>query len=158
MKKNLLVIAGLAVLSTSAFASKARMEALHQGAPGTSSFYLTDTRSIFLNPAELNTMKNYITTEWGASGAADNDTAPRAEGGFFREMGAFSYGLYLGNDTSRISHGAGFLGQSNALDLFLAGDMGVKWGARVHYAHGNDEGTTVATDDRKHTAFGLGLT
>lgn len=157
MKKTL-VIASLAVLSTSAFASKARMEALGQG---TVSRYMMDTRSVFLNPAMVNEQKNYIITEWGTSdlstvAAADRDTAkaPRAEGGFFREMGTFTYGLYLGNDDSRMSHGTGFMTQSNGLDLFLGGDMGVKWGARVHYANAKDEQATIA---RKHNAFGLGL-
>lgn len=69
-------------------------------------------------------------------------------------MGTFTYGLYLGNDDSRMAHGTGFMTQSNGLDLFLGGDMGVKWGARVHYANAKDETTAVA---RKHNAFGLGL-
>ena len=152
MKKNVLVIAGLAVLSTSAFASKARMEALGQSNSG--SRYISDSRSVFLNPAELNGMKNYIVTEWGASAATDSATAPRAEGGFFRDAGAFAYGLYLGNDSSRIDHTSTYLTQTNAMDLFLAGDMGVKWGARVHYANAKDETTTTT---KKHSALGLGL-
>jgi len=53
MKKTL-VIASLAVLSTSAFASKARMEALGQGQV---SRYIMDTRSVFLNPAMVNEQK-----------------------------------------------------------------------------------------------------
>jgi len=55
MKKSVLVVAGLAVLSTSAFASKARMEALGQGSA--SSLYLSDSRSVFLNAASLNDTK-----------------------------------------------------------------------------------------------------
>lgn len=157
MKKTL-VIASLAVLSTSAFASKARMEALGQGQV---SRYILDTRSVFLNPAMVNEQKNYIITEWGTSVAAGTDTAgaPRAEGGFFREMGTFTYGLYLGNDSSRMDHGTGatYLRQSNALDLFLGGDMGVKWGARLHYANGKNEQGATAAANKKHNAFGLGL-
>ncbi len=151
MKRNVLVIAGLAVLSTSAFASKARMEALGQGSY---SYYLNDSRSVFLNPASLNDMKNYITTEWGASQQADSATSPRAEGGFFREMGSFAYGLYLGNNgPARTSTGGTFLNHQNAIDLMLAGDMGLKWGARVHYANSKNEGTF----DTKNSALGLGL-
>jgi hypothetical protein len=153
MKKNVLVIAGLAVLSTSAFASKARMEALGQGS-ATGSYYIADSRSIFSNPADLNGMKNYIVTEWGTSAVTDAATTPRAEGGFFRDAGAFAYGLYLGSDTSRVSHTGTYLDQSNAMDLFLAGDMGIKWGARVHYAGSKDETTATA---KKHSALGLGL-
>ncbi len=142
MKKNVLVIAGLAVLSTNAFASKARMEALGQG---NASFYIQDSRSIFINPAMVNETKNYVVTEWGTSVTAGTDTnqAPRAEGGFFREMGTFSYGLYLGNNSSAQDHsgaGATYLRQSNAMDLFIGGDMGMKWGAKVHYAGGKDDG------------------
>ncbi len=153
MKKNVLVIAGLAVLSTSAHATKARMEALGQG---TESFYLSDSRSVFLNPASLNDTKNYIVTEWGASTQADTSEAPRAEGGFFREMGSFAYGLYLGNNgKSRVSTGGTFADHQNAVDLVLAGDMGVKWGARVHYANSKDEQAT--TFEKKNSALGVAL-
>ena len=161
MKKNVLVIAGLAVLSTSAFASKARMEALGQDSK-IGSYYIADSRTIFANPSDLNGMKNYIVTEWGTGASADTSTTPRAEGGFFRDAGAFAYGLYLGNNGSRMDHnnGAGLNGymeQSNALDLFLAGDMGVKWGARVHYAASKDETGATAAANTKHSALGLGL-
>jgi len=158
MKKTL-VIAGLAVLSTSAFASKARMEALGQGSY---SYYLNDSRSVFLNPASLNDMKNYVVTEWGtglnAVGTAQADSAitPRAEGGFFRENGSFAYGLYLGNngDTRTIGSATQFTQHQNAMDLMLAGDMGMKWGARLHYANSKNEG---ATFDSKNSALALGL-
>ena len=162
MRKNVLLVAGLCVLSTSAFASKARMIALGQG---TESRVIGDARSIFINPAEVNNYKNYIVTEWGTSAnTTDTDAAPRAEGGFFREMGTFAYGLYLGNNDSRIATvGAtnrAFDAKTNALDLFFSGDMGLKWGARVHYASSNDEaatgpGTSVLT--QKTSALGLSL-
>lgn len=160
MKKNVLVIAGLAVLSTSAHATKARMESLGQDSVRGSE-YISDSRNIFRNPAVLNTTKNYIVTEWGtATGADDAAATPRAEGGFFREMGSFNYGLYLGNnglDNDRNDAGVptAFLRQDNALDLFLSGDMGVQWGAKLHYANAKDEVTGTMT--RKNSAFGLGL-
>ncbi|MGZ3787657.1 MAG: hypothetical protein ACXVLQ_04000 [Bacteriovorax sp.] len=158
MKKNVLVIAGLAVLSTSAFASKARMEALGQGSTRGSE-YISDSRNVFRNPAVLNQTKNYLITEWGTAAAAgDAVDAPRAEGGFFREMGSFNYGLYLGNnDAAQGRTGAvgQFLNQDNGLDLFLSGDMGVQWGARVHYAHSIDE--TTSAFEKKNTGLGLGL-
>lgn len=157
MKRNVLVIAGLAVLSTNAFASKARVQALGQDA-NRGSEYIADSRNVFRNPAALNETKNYLVTEWGTAVNTDANNAPRAEGGFFREMGAFNYGLYLGNDGSmnstRVTNG--FLAQDNALDLFIAGDMGVKWGARLHYAGGKDEATT-ANVNKKNTAYGIGL-
>lgn len=158
--KKVLLITGLAVLSTSAFASKARMEALGQG---TESYYAADSRSVFVNPAALNDMKNYIVTEWGlgasatGTAVADAQAAPRAEGGFFREQGTFAYGLYLGNNSeARTAVGSDtFLNQQNAVDFFLAGDMGMKWGAKLHYASAKVEDSTTVT--RKNSAFGLGL-
>ena len=162
MRKNVLLVAGLCVLSTNAFASKARMIALGQG---NESRVIGDTRSVFINPAEVNNYKNYIVTEWGTStNTTDTDAAPRAEGGFFRETGSFSYGLYLGNNDSRIAveddAANAFDQKTNSLDLFFGGDMGVKWGARVHHASSKDEsatGTGSATLTQKTSAFGLGL-
>lgn len=155
MKRNVLVIAGLAVLSTNAFASKARVEALNQDSVRGSE-YISDSRNIFRNPAMLNTMSNYVITEWGSSvtTADDSSAAPRAEGGFFREAGAFNYGLYLGNDGTLNGRNAAFLRQDNALDLFFSGDMGLQWGAKVHYAAQKDE---TGTFTKKNNAFGLGL-
>lgn len=168
MRKNALVIAGLALLSTNAFASKARVQAMGQDATRGSE-YIADSRNVFRNPAALNETKNYLVTEWGSALNADAGDAPRAEGGFFREMGAFNYGLYLGNDgvnstsvngtaVNRSQAAGAFLAHDNALDLFIAGDMGVKWGARLHYAGSKDEATqTAPAFEKKHSAFGLGL-
>jgi len=158
MKRNVLLIAGLAVLSTSAFASKARVEAL-----GTNSnLYIKDTRNVFRNAAAINSNKNYIVTEWGQAQKDDTSTDPRAEGGFFKEVGSLAYGLYLGDagkrNTSRADQATatGFLAQDNALDLFIGGDAGLQWGAKVHYANTKSEPGTAAAV-RKNTAFGLGL-
>mgnify|MGYP003962117203 CR=1 FL=1 len=179
MKKKIIVAAGLAVLSTSAFATKARMEALGQDA-NTGSFFMGDSRSVFSNASDVNSMNNYIVTEWGSPLDTDDAQAtPHAEGGFFREMGDFAYGVYFGNEyngqnAERAALAAGsavgnttapgtaydsFLFHDNALDLFFAGDMGAEWGVRVHYAHSTDErGDNAGTAfDRTHSAFGLGL-
>jgi len=166
MKRNVLVIAGLAVLSTNAFASKARVEALNQDSVRGSE-YISDSRNIFRNPAHLNTMSNYIITEWGTASTFDTQAAPRAEGGFFRETGAFNYGIYLGNNGSVLNPNLtnvtapsafttpSFLRQDNAIDLFFAGDMGLQWGAKVHYAGSDDE--SVAGNKRENDALGIGL-
>ena len=66
MKKHLVVAAGLAVLSTGAFASKARMAALSQDA-SYGSFYLEDNRNAFRSSNSVNSMSNYMITEWGKS-------------------------------------------------------------------------------------------
>lgn len=147
MKKQVIIATGLAVLSTSAWATKARMDAFGQDSER-GSFYIQDTRNIFRNAAHVNTFKNYVVTEWGTAnaGTADSVGAPAAEGGFFREMGAFSYGVYLGNNNDAeegVRGGAGYTGagtvttgvagladQDNAIDLFFGGDMGVQWGGQ----------------------------
>lgn len=156
MRKNVLLVAGLCVLSTSAFASKARVEALGQnGYKG--SYYINDSRNIFRNAALVNQHKNYVSAEWGSAQTVDSATTPRPEGGFFREAGSFAYGLYLGNDNSSVvqgSKGGSYLNQDNALDLFFAGDMGVQWGARLHYANSKDE---TGGFEKKNSAMGLGL-
>jgi hypothetical protein len=162
MKKHLMVAAGLAVLSTSAFATKARLQALGQ-LDGRASFYLDDTRSVFLNPAKLNTMNNYVVTEWGESdNAADTEANSHAEGGFFRKGGSLAYGLYLGNEQNlmnaeRTTANANFRSADNNIDLFFAGDMGVQWGARVQYASSKDEPTGGIKKENDVLGLGLGV-
>ncbi len=177
MKKHLVLTVGLAVLSTSAFATKARMEALGENA-NRGSFFIQDNRNIFRNAAQVNSMKNYVVTEWGtaAVATADSAAAPKAEGGFFREAGAFSYGLYLGSNindntlqrnnttppgyiftptSSTVTTAATtgktlFLDPGNKLDFFLAGDAGaVEWGARLGYAYNNDKDGITGTNGTK---------
>ncbi|RPJ78882.1 MAG: hypothetical protein EHM20_02805 [Alphaproteobacteria bacterium] len=157
MKKTL-VIVGLAVLSTSAHATKARIEALGTNA----NLYMKDSRNVFRNAATINSNKNYIVTEWGQAVKSDVVGTPRAEGGFFREMGSFAYGLYLGDEGSKnatredAAVTPGYLAQDNALDLFIGGDAGLQWGAQLHYANSSSE-TAVAEAKRTNSAFGLGL-
>jgi len=172
MKKQIIVATGLAVLSTSAWATKSRMEALGQDSER-GSLYIQDSRNLFRNAAHVNTFKNYVVTEWGTAtaGTADSATAPTAEGGFFREMGAFSYGVYLGNKNDSeeaVRNGAGYGGSAiatgaagfqdydNPIDLFFGGDMGIQWGARISYAKGEVDTGTAATKT-EHSAMGLGL-
>lgn len=152
MKKSALVIAGLALLSTNAFASKARLEAL-SGYNGAAGLYVSDKANVFRNAATINTHKNFVVTEWGANVDADSQSAPRAEGGFFKDAGSLAYGLYLGNDGVN-DRPAAYLDQDNALDLFLGGDAGMQWGARLHYASGKDDTGAVK---KKNSAYGVGL-
>jgi len=162
MKKHVLIATGLAVLSTSAFATKARMTSLGQNATYGSQ-YLQDTRNVFRNASEVNAMKNYIVTDWKTA-------TGEAEGGFFREAGSFSYGVYMGSEinafnTERTNANntlgettltSDFQAHDNALDVFVAGDAGVEWGARVHYANGKNE-QAIAGVTQKHSALGVGL-
>lgn len=154
MKKNVLVIAGLALVSTSAFASKARIESFGNNA----NLYIKDQRNIFRNAATVNSNTNMIVTEWGTSKSKDPTGNPRAEGGFFRQAGSLNYGLYLGNnatdDRAVVGSTAGYLVQDNALDLFVGGDAGLQWGARLHYANSKNELTTG--QELKNNAMGVG--
>jgi len=107
MKKHLALVAAVAVLSSSAYATKARLGALGQGRDG--SYYISDTRNVFYNPSAIVDMNKYVVAELGeannggaqggnvrASTTVDRWTAPNAEGGFFGSMGRVAYGVYLG--------------------------------------------------------------
>lgn len=162
MKKHVIIATGAALLSTSAFATKARMAALGQN-EDRGSQYVQDSRNIFRNAAHVNNMNNYVVTEWGSG--AD------AEGGFFRSTGNLSYGLYLGSqrDTGLRTFDAtgatldidspDAYQPGNQLDFFLAGDAGFQWGLRLNYQGGKDENpdSTVQNAEEKRNAFGLGL-
>jgi hypothetical protein len=161
MKKSLIAIAGLAVLSTSAYASKARLQALGQESDG--SFYIDDQRNTFYNPAHYNMYNNFVITEWGNDGSELTGTpgsATRAEGGFARQAGNFVYGVYVGDDkqglrntNAQAVNGAGnlgtatdeFLTDNNRVTLSFAGNAGIKWGASLWYSKQseqlNDAGT-----------------
>ena len=190
MKKHVM-IATLAVLSTSAFASKARMEALGQNSD-TGSHYIQDTRNVFKNPAAVNHMNNYVTFEWGETSNSPSfkddsgtdlevdtyTTDKRPEGGFFRKGGAFAYGVYLNSNVrsqneTMIENNSTFLTEDNRVDLFIAGEAGVKWGVRAHFSSNKDEReevtlssttdnstrSTTYTDvkERTHKTMGLAL-
>jgi hypothetical protein len=150
MKRQLAIALGLAVVSTSAFASKARLEAL--GESGNGSMYLEDNRNVFLNPAHLNHHKDWITLEFGETTAdEDNETTPRAEGGVFKASGNMAYGVYFGEEADtandlRSEAGTNIPEESNNLTLFVAGDAGLQWGASLLI--GSDS-QTDATDGTK---------
>ncbi len=146
-------------------ASKARLSALGQDAER-GSYYVEDSRSIFLNPAYLNAPKDFLMVEWGERNSSDSsDSNPRAEGGIFREYGTFSYGPYFGSqlrgendlrrDTSVIPTDSAFLPKDRTIDLFLAGDAGFQWGTRFHFGQRSDERTFNV--ERSNDALGLGL-
>lgn len=153
MKKQLAVVLGLSVLATPAFASKARLQALGEDTNG--SFYINDNRNVFLNASEVNNHKDLVSLEFGASteqaqtGSQDTTTAPNAEGGIFRAHNNMVYGAQFGRNLS-FNEGVDELGNTanaadNALDVFVGGDAGIKWGAQLTYAASeNDAG---AVDD-----------
>ena len=137
MKKQVAIAMGLAVLSTSAFASKARLEALGQDADG--SQFVDDARNVLLNPAHLNYHKDFVTMEFGDTSNPDDAAAsPKAEGGMFKASGNMVYGIYFGNENDNDDRDtamgtANVVNDTNNTDFFIAGDAGVQWGARLSY-------------------------
>jgi hypothetical protein len=124
MKKHIVVAAGLAVLSTGAFATVARMTALNQDA-NQGSYYIDDERNVFRSAGDFS--GNYVYFEHGSNGAT-GDT----HGGIFREGGSMSYGLYIGSDINNNLAGVGTV-QPARFDLFLKGNSGMNWGVRLGY-------------------------
>ena len=164
MKKTLVVAAGLAVLSTSAFATKSRMTALNQDS-GLGSFYIDDERNAFRTAGSFS--GNYVYVEHGAS--ATNGVGGTAEGGFFREGSTYNYGLYLNSsEHGQLASAAGTAG-ANAIaidparvDLFLTSNSGMNWGVRLGYesvtvdAQTTTSGAVIATD-QDGSAFDISL-
>ena len=169
--KKMTIVAALAALSTSAFASKARMEALGQD-DDRGSYFMMDSRNVFRNPSAVLQMDGHIVTEWGSSD--NHSSAPGAEGGFFDEAGAFYYGVYLGRGKGILgidgnSDGdftdAGdslFLSKNNRIDFFLAGEAGVQWGAQFYRRAAEQDVEAVLLDaqpaaksKQDHNAMGM---
>ena len=71
MKKQIALAMGLAVISGSALASKARLQALGEDTNG--SWFIQDNRNIFLNASHVNLNKDMVTMEWGAADSADGE-------------------------------------------------------------------------------------
>jgi hypothetical protein len=144
MKKTLVVAAGLAVLSTSAFASKARMSALNQDA-GQGSYYMDDERNVFRTAGSFS--GNYVYLEHGTNGAAGD-----AEGGFFREGSSLNYGIYLNSSEHGQLGTSSTTAQPGRLDVFLQGNSGMNWGVRLGY-----ETITVDAANEDGSAFDLSV-
>ena len=146
MKNYLTLFLAVAVVSSPAYASRARLEALGEGKNG--SYYIDDSRNMFLNPASIVKYKKKMMLELGSGDVAttfvDNAAASRAQGGFTNTFGDFTYALYL-NNTSDTALGLmvlnGFTAAlpSNALEFQLAGEGTANWGLGVTTA-GNRQG------------------
>lgn len=161
MKKQLTVALGLAVLATPALASKARLQALGESTNG--SFFIQDNRNIFLNAAEVNKHGDLVTFEFGSSQTTDSDTAPNAEGGILFNHNNLVYGVHLGRVTTFDSTTEDFGGSAgvesiyrptNAIDLFIGGDAGFKWGANLTYAKSQDDTFTPDAATAANTVEG----
>ncbi len=164
MKKLLVTILGVAIIATPAFASKARMQALGEDIYG--STYIEDNRNIFLNVANINNYKNFVTYEWGnTANTSDTTAAPRADGGVFVAKNNMVYGVYLGDETndSHIMRQAGGLTAANSkeennIGLFVGGEAGLKWGASFVYSSSeNDEEVGAAQSEQEAMRARLGV-
>ena len=150
MKKQIALAMGLAVISGSAFASKARLQALGESTDG--SQYISDNRNIFLNAAHVNYHKDMVTFEAGDQSNDDDTSTPNAEGGFLRASNNMVYGVHFGSDLGRedldttirnnLNSGDGDM---NVWDFFIGGDAGVQWGANVSY--GQYQNKQLANDE-----------
>lgn len=87
MKKVLLVTA-MTLAAGQAYASKARVQALQYAA------FLKDSQTVFINPAHVNSLGNYMTFEFGGS---SNSAAPKSEGGIYMDEFGGKAGVYVGH-------------------------------------------------------------
>ena len=174
MKKIMMIGSALLVLSSSAFATEARLLALGmKETDNDGMYYIQDSRNIFLNPAYVNNYSDILVTEYGSAGLAvggkatiNKSSSPKAQGGVFKKYGSMVYGAYLGNESNtssllRVAASAtttpnNFLLQTtdNQLDVFVGGESSVKWGANVLYASGKDE-VLGSKDSALATRFGV---
>jgi len=173
MKKQIVLATAAVLVSGSVFATKARMQALGQDIDG--SWFVKDSRNAFYNPASINGMKDYVIFETGANNGAGTEPSPNAEGGFFKSHGDLTYGVYLGRNSTDVTAYTGFTGlvddaaalttdsvnatgtqaAGDKLELFVGGDMGMEWGARLSYSNAKDE--TPANSEKKRSNLGLAL-
>jgi len=142
-----LVIASVILMSFSsvAHATKARLDSL-QGA-----IFLKDTQTVFLNPAHMHSLGQYLTFEMGGTGT----TGTKAEGGFLRNDGDAKYGAYLGHMSpfqnayraSGYNLGGTFMAQQNPVSLMYGKD---NWGLVVDLSRADKKST-----QEKETTLGI---
>ena len=161
MKKTL-VMAALTLLSASAFASQARLEALQNAA------HLSDIQRSFEKPYEVAMHGEFATFEFGGAGTT-------AEGGFARQMGDSYLGLYLGHSPEAMStllsnlsslgvtNVTGGLGQafgvSNPVNIMYAAKAGdLTWGVNFLFLSSDLKASKTVTADikgRKANVMGI---
>lgn len=158
--KKLFVLAVVTIASASAFASKARLNALQNAA------HLSDTQDVVghsngpIKPDQALNHGEWVSFEWGANRSTTNTPVAgnNAEGGFVRKMGDNSaLGAYLGNKsdsyttfmtlavaTTQVTQtGTGataLLNQSNPLNVYYASKAGdMQWGLNLFYVNNDDK-------------------
>jgi hypothetical protein len=131
------------IMGSQAHATRARLKALQQDPNG--SYYITDTRNIFLNPAQIAGLKDHANFEWGQSErTGTEDRSADAEGGFVMTAGPGKLGAQLGrvtrfNRTIRFLNdampdignavvGGKFVEGQNSIDIMYGGGDALRWG------------------------------
>ncbi len=155
MKNYLTLVLALSVVSSPAFASRARLESLGEGKNG--SYYIDDSRNMFLNPASIVRYKKKMMLELGGNNQGDADGVANADsrpqGGFTNTFGDFTYALYLNNTSDRAINTLGSVfAPSDALEFALAGEGSVNWGVSV--LHG---GNRAGADYSRYWAARFGV-
>ena len=154
--KKILLVAVATMMSTSVYASKARLAALQNAA------HVTDIQSILTNPANIAVLGEWGTFEFGTgtntmgeSAGYNKSTNSGHEGGFAKAMGSNYMGLYLGHQSNAIAlsrgTGNGFvdntaiggsnlsayavLSEENPFELFYGQKAEMSWGASLFYSN-----------------------
>lgn len=160
MKKLVLAAALLGLGTQVAHATKARLIALGQDKDG--SLFLDDNRNVIRNTSYVYNYANMAYFDFGNNAGAagtglDSDTAQKAEGGAYVKVGSLVYGVYLGNESDtavllkslpRGAASAAMPQSDNVLELSVAGNAGVNWGATVGFAPSKDETTTPNKENK----------
>ncbi len=155
----------ISLISYGALASKARLVALSQDENG--SIYVQDTRSIFLNPAQLAKLGDFANFEMGSSNNPTTAGTPNAEGGYFRALGSMKAGFQLGRESHASTNitaansatGFSLLSPQNTVEIFVAGDApSLGWGFSALYGTAEDNaekptGVTSAYPNKKANTF-----
>ena len=147
MKKQIIsaiVLAGMVIGSTSAFASRARQNVMGTDATGivnAGAMHYDTMYNVFYNPAYINDFKNWAIVEKGA-------TTGTNEGGFAASMMNFNMGLFFNRagafNAPTLSIVPAYATLVRPIDFVIGGDQGVKWGFGATYA--NEKGNAAAVN------------
>lgn len=167
MFKSLITVSAVLAMAAPAFASKARLASLQNAAS------VTDSYSIFDNPAKSYLMGDFAVLEMGASSTTATGVntpenvitsgtsaaalySPGAEGGFVKSYGDNKIGFYMGKKspfTTRMRALAGFTGQENPFEVMYGFQaMDLKWGVSFNYSKSEPKN---AGAEQKQDAMGL---
>ncbi len=164
MRLGLLILCAFAV--NQVHASRARLRAFNQDANG--SFYVQDTRNMFLNPAFMSGQGESVQLDWGKQERTGTSTSAEAEGGYIQKMGNLNMGIQLGrvndfskdiraynaklSDMTTAVNGGDFSEGQNNLDILFAGQSSMDWGAMLSVTR-SKTATAVADKQAEVQAF-----